>query len=103
MRLRYEADARKAAAPAATSGAVPGLRPWREVIVPHDDVAQGRYGLAEFAADLHQVASGSGGARPTRHRAHLAGLGGAEVRVEPFPDVVGQSWGTEQYFGATSP
>ena len=62
MRLRYEADARKAAAPsAATSGAVAGLRPWREVIVPHDDVAQGRYGLAEFAADLHQVAGGSGG------------------------------------------
>ncbi len=63
MRLRYEADARKAAAPvAAASGAVAGLRPWREVIVPHDDVAQGRYGLAEFAADLHQVAAGSGGA-----------------------------------------
>jgi len=63
MRLRYEADARKAAAPvAATSGALSGLRPWREVIVPHDDVAQGRYGLAEFAADLHQVAAGSGGA-----------------------------------------
>jgi hypothetical protein len=63
MRLRYEADARKAAAPVtATSGAVAGLRPWREVIVPHDDVAQGRYGPAEFAADLHQVAAGSGGA-----------------------------------------
>ena len=63
MRLRYEADTRKAAAPAvATAGAVTGLRPWREVIVPHDDVAQGRYGLAEFAADLHQVAAGSGGA-----------------------------------------
>ncbi len=63
MRLRYEADARKAAAPLpAPSGGVAGLRPWREVIVPHDDVAQGRYGLAEFAADLHQVAAGSGGA-----------------------------------------
>jgi len=62
MRLRYEADTRKAGAAAqATTGAVAGLRPWREVIVPHDDVAQGRYGLAEFAADLHQVAAGSGG------------------------------------------
>ncbi|HLI14875.1 MAG TPA: Swt1 family HEPN domain-containing protein [Acidimicrobiales bacterium] len=61
MRLRYEADVRKAAAPVATtSGALSGLRPWREVIVPHDDVAQGRYGLAEFAADLHQVATRSG-------------------------------------------
>ena len=28
---------------------------------------------------------------------------GAEVRVEPFPDVVGQSWGTEQFLGATAP
>jgi len=63
MRLRYKADARKATAPVtATSGALSGLRPWREVIVPHDDVAQGRYGLAEFAADLHQVAAGLGGA-----------------------------------------
>jgi hypothetical protein len=26
--------------------------------------------------------------------------GGAEVRVEAFPDVVGQSWGTEQFLGA---
>ena len=62
MRLRYETDTRKAGAAAqATTGAVAGLRPWREVIVPHDDVAQGRYGLAEFVADLHQVAAGSGG------------------------------------------
>jgi hypothetical protein len=45
-----------------TSGAPSGLRPEQEVIVPHDDVAQGRYGLAEFAADLHQVAADSGGA-----------------------------------------
>lgn len=61
MRLRYETEARKAgAANAAITGAVAGLRPWREVIVPHDDVAQGRYGLAEFAADLHQVAARSG-------------------------------------------
>jgi cell wall-associated NlpC family hydrolase len=28
---------------------------------------------------------------------------GADVRVEPFPDVVGQSWGTEKYVGATVP
>ena len=32
-----------------------GLRPWREVVTPHDDVASGRYSQAEFAADLHQV------------------------------------------------
>jgi len=36
MRLRYEADTRKAgAAVHATTGAVAGLRPWREVIVLH--------------------------------------------------------------------
>jgi cell wall-associated NlpC family hydrolase len=28
---------------------------------------------------------------------------GADVRVEPFPDVVGQSWGAERYVGATVP
>ncbi len=31
------------------------LRPWREVVVPHADVASGRYQQAEFAADLWQV------------------------------------------------
>ena len=28
---------------------------------------------------------------------------GAEVRVEPFPDVIGQTWGAERYLGATAP
>ncbi len=32
-----------------------GLRPWREIITPHKDVASGRYQQAEFAADLDQV------------------------------------------------
>ncbi|RIK10616.1 MAG: AAA+ family ATPase [Acidobacteria bacterium] len=32
-----------------------GLKPWRQVITPHADVASGRYQQAEFAADLHQV------------------------------------------------
>jgi hypothetical protein len=31
------------------------LRPWREVVMPHHDVATGQYQQAEFAADLHQV------------------------------------------------
>ncbi len=42
-----------------------GLRPWRDVISPHDDVARGRFALAEFAADLHQVALGEGAAEYT--------------------------------------
>ena len=39
---------------------VEGLKPWRNVIEPHPDVAQGRYRNAEFAADLAQVARGEG-------------------------------------------
>ncbi len=32
-----------------------GLKPWREVVTPHRDVAGGKYQQAEFAADLWQV------------------------------------------------
>jgi uncharacterized protein len=38
-----------------SSGARSNLRPWREVVAPHPDVAKGRYQQAEFAADLFQV------------------------------------------------
>jgi predicted AAA+ superfamily ATPase len=36
------------------------LKPWREVAMPHADVASGRYQQAEFAADLWQVHLGEG-------------------------------------------
>lgn len=36
------------------------LKPWREVVNPHRDVASGRYQQAEFAADLWQVHIGEG-------------------------------------------
>src|SRR5213594_4303215 len=36
------------------------LKPWREVVTPHADVASGRYQQAEFAADLWQVHIGQG-------------------------------------------
>jgi predicted AAA+ superfamily ATPase len=36
------------------------LKPWREVVAPHPDVASGRYQQAEFAADLWQVHLGEG-------------------------------------------
>jgi predicted AAA+ superfamily ATPase len=39
-----------------------GLKPWREVVTPHPDVASGRYQQAEFAADLWQVFQGEGSA-----------------------------------------
>jgi len=35
------------------------LKPWREVIIPHKDVASGKYQQAEFAADLAQVLAGN--------------------------------------------
>ena len=38
------------------------LKPWREIITPHRDVASGRYQQAEFAADLWQVHLGEGSA-----------------------------------------
>jgi predicted AAA+ superfamily ATPase len=64
MRLRYEAEARKATPTPDVLHTAPsaGLKPWREIIVPHDDVARGRFALAEFAADLHQVYVGEGSA-----------------------------------------
>ena len=41
--------------------AAPGtLKPWREIVTPHADVASGRYQQAEFAADLWQVHLGEG-------------------------------------------
>ena len=36
-----------------------GLKPWREVIIPHQDVVNGTYQQAEFAADLDQVLRGN--------------------------------------------
>jgi uncharacterized protein len=60
LRARYEEQARRtqrrAAAVAPVEGRpAAGLRPWREIVMPHPDVASGRYQQAEFAADLHQV------------------------------------------------
>ena len=36
-----------------------GLKPWREVVEPHQDVATGEFQQAEFAADLGKVHNGS--------------------------------------------
>ena len=38
-----------------------GLRPWREVLPPHEDVATGNFHASEFAADLYKVATGGEG------------------------------------------
>ncbi|MGH9067031.1 MAG: Swt1 family HEPN domain-containing protein, partial [Acidimicrobiales bacterium] len=63
MRQRFEAQARRVTPrdEALLTQPAAGLAPWREVIQPHDDVVvQGRFSLAEFAADLHQVSLGEG-------------------------------------------
>src|SRR5216683_7317618 len=46
---------RKAAVASIEGQPAGGLKPWREIVTPHKDVASGRYQQAEFAADLHQV------------------------------------------------
>ncbi|WP_296702477.1 Swt1 family HEPN domain-containing protein [Thiocapsa sp. UBA6158] len=64
LRVRFDEQARgekrKSAGIAIESGASGNLKPWREVVMPHEDVASGRYQQAEFAADLWQVHLGEG-------------------------------------------
>jgi len=64
LRLRFDeqvrAEKRKSAGTAIESAAATNLKPWREVVTPHKDVASGRYQQAEFAADLWQVYLGEG-------------------------------------------
>ena len=60
LRLRFEAEAKRAKKDTGPLKPVEvttlaGLKPWREVVQPHPDVASGRYIQAEFAADLSQV------------------------------------------------
>jgi len=49
---------RQTAARATSVPGTSGLRPWREVIRPHEDVTRGQFDAAEFAADLWAVATG---------------------------------------------
>jgi predicted AAA+ superfamily ATPase len=62
MRQRLDAEAKKATPKPNALFTEPsgGLRPWRDVIQPHDDVAKGKFALAEFAANLYQVHLGRG-------------------------------------------
>lgn len=59
QRLVYEQEAKKRAEKTVDIAGV-GVKPWREVLRPHPDVASGQYNSAEFAADLHMVALGQG-------------------------------------------
>src|SRR5712692_3945763 len=64
LRQRFDeqvrSEKRKSAGTAIESAAAGTLKPWREVVTPHKDVASGRYQQAEFAADLWQVHLGEG-------------------------------------------
>jgi predicted AAA+ superfamily ATPase len=64
LRLRFDeqvrTEKRKTAGAVIESASAVALKPWREVVTPHKDVASGRYQQAEFAADLWQVHLGEG-------------------------------------------
>lgn len=64
LRIRFDEqvrnEKRKSAGTAIESAVAGHLKPWREVVTPHKDVASGRYQQAEFAADLWQVHLGEG-------------------------------------------
>lgn len=62
LRQRFEAEADKAKQEIVKREEITtlaGLKPWREIVQPHPDVASGRYIQAEFAADLAQVLAGT--------------------------------------------
>lgn len=64
LRLRFDeqvrSEKRRSAGTAIESATATNLKPWREVVTPHKDVASGHYQQAEFAADLWQVHLGEG-------------------------------------------
>lgn len=52
---QVRSEKRRSSGSVIESQASASLKPWREVVNPHKDVASGRYQQAEFAADLWQV------------------------------------------------
>ncbi len=57
---QVRSEKRKAGGSLIEARATDTLKPWREIVTPHADVASGRYQQAEFAADLWQVHLGEG-------------------------------------------
>lgn len=57
---QVRSEKRKTAGTTIESAGNTSLKPWREIVTPHPDVASGRYQQAEFAADLWQVHLGEG-------------------------------------------
>jgi predicted AAA+ superfamily ATPase len=56
---RARTEVRRSAAKATSVPGSSGLRPWREVVRPHEDVTRGQFVAAEFAADLWAVSTGA--------------------------------------------
>lgn len=57
-RVTADKDDKKVLKAAVDNPEAAGLKPWREVLPPHDDVATGNFAASEFAADLYKVAFG---------------------------------------------
>ncbi|MEO5316324.1 Swt1 family HEPN domain-containing protein [Pseudarthrobacter sp. CC12] len=57
-RVTADKDDKKFLRAAVNNPEASGLKPWREVLQPHDDVATGNFHASEFAADLYKVATG---------------------------------------------
>lgn len=53
-------DEKKKLLPGLDGAPIEGLKSWREIMTPHEDVASGKFQQAEFAADLWQVYQGKG-------------------------------------------
>jgi predicted AAA+ superfamily ATPase len=61
LRQRFDAETKRElqkSTAVLSTGVTQGLKSWREIATPHQDVASGRYKMAEFAADLFQVITG---------------------------------------------
>ncbi len=59
---QVRSEKRKVGGSLIESAGTTAIKPWREVVTPHADVASGNFQQAEFAADLWQVHIGQGSA-----------------------------------------
>ena len=83
-RVTADKDDKKVLKAAVDNPEAAGLKPWREVLQPHDDVATGNFAASEFAADLYKVAFGGEAGLRLRQpgrvlQAHLSDRGSAAI------------------------
>lgn len=68
LRLQFDeqtrSERRKASRSLIEGQPAGNLKPWRDIVTPHDDVAKGNYQRAEFAADLWRVYEDAQGTAP---------------------------------------